>query len=143
MVKAETGKDEKGKPTPSLLSEEQAKKLAADVTDPKPKKKSETRGRKKKVTLDPELSVTKDMCEFVFNVIADRSGEHWRLNSDESKQLAVCADKLTEKYAELLMKYQLELFSGFTLLMIVYPRFKQDRENAKTRKTPSKPEKSD
>lgn len=73
-----------------------------------------------------------DMLELVFELVALRRGEHWRLEAREKDRLAKWLHKSAERHGglEWLARYAPDIITGALLAGAVYRRVKIDRAPA-------------
>jgi len=71
--------------------------------------------------------VCEGLCASIFNLIASRNGDHWRLNQEESQALATAADAVLAKY----IPAGFEKYSAETALIIVAAGIVLPRMNKK------------
>jgi hypothetical protein len=96
---------------------------------PKPAPAKKRRKRRKKPT-EPEPEVQMDdketsfMLVWLFDVIADRAGEHWKLTKEEADTGAVLVNKVVIKHMPAIAKYSEEIALGMWGMAILMPRLR-------------------
>jgi len=64
----------------------------------------------------------------VFDLIAMRRGEHWRLKSDEAAAVGSALDEVVRKYAPAMGNIGAEAALGLVLVSVVLPRMQGDKK---------------
>lgn len=66
-----------------------------------------------------------------FEIVANRRGEHWKLDEDETEQLANCWTPVLNHYAPAMAaEHMIVLIAASTTMAVVQPRIQKDKEIA-------------
>ena len=120
-LQGDTGKVEKPKKKPGKGANQTGKKRGPYNKKPVAKHMSvDENENAPNINFDKEVGKT--ALHFIFQLLAERMGDHWKLTEMEAEQGAECLDQVFQKYFPDLGKWAVEINMALFLSFVIGPR---------------------